>query len=349
MAHQQQIDFCRYVRSRFPRYFAGSLVIDIGSLDINGNNQYLFEDCLYIGVDLLPGRNVDLASKGHELQFPSESVDVIVSTECFEHDPFYALTLRNIARMLKPGGLLLFTCATTGRAEHGTRRTTPEDAPLTQEFGDWSDYYKNLEEGDIREALDVDGLFESYAFAADTAAHDLYFWGLKKGDFVRRHDYSFQLQQDHLRTRLDEREDFILALLGAVNRGNAAQFDLKRIVTHHGTVLFLPPGSGGLRHGPLTASLSNIVLARQGGQGYLLHLAEERSHVVRLPAQMLEQTEEMGWSSAGAEAGLDIVPVTDAIFGLRSQGLYLCAEPSGAVTLSRPWLDQWESFAAITP
>lgn len=349
MAHPQQIEFCRHVRSRFPPHFAGSLVLDIGSLDINGNNRYLFEDCLYIGVDLLPGRNVDLASKGHELQFPSESVDVVVSTECFEHDPFYALTLRNIVRMLKPGGLFLFTCATAGRAEHGTRRTTPGDAPLTHEFGSWGDYYKNLEESDIREALEVDGLFETYAFSSNAEAHDLYFWGVKKGTLVKRQDYSFQLRRDHLQARLNEREDFVLALLESITRGNAAQFDLKRLVTHHGTVLFLPPESGELRHGPLTASLSNVALARHGGQGYLLHLSEERSHVIRLPAHGLARAEETGCSAGGAAPGLDIVPVTESIFGLRSQGLYLCAEPSGAVTLSRPWLDEWESFEAAAP
>src|SRR5579863_7716787 len=116
MAHQGQINFCISVKRSFPQFFAERLVLDIGSLDINGNNQYLFEDCLYLGVDLLPGKNVDLAAPGHEIMLPDESIDVIISTECFEHDIFYQLTLNNIVRILKPGGLFLFTCASTGRS-----------------------------------------------------------------------------------------------------------------------------------------------------------------------------------------------------------------------------------------
>lgn len=192
MAHQQQKDFCLSVKNKFPSFFRDKLVLDIGSLDINGNNQYLFENSGYIGIDLLPGRNVDFTSKGHELQFPDESFDVIISTECFEHDPFYAKTINNIVRMLKPGGLFLFSCATTGRPEHGTRRTTPEDAPFTHEFGEWGDYYKNLDENDIREVIKIDEIFFDFEFSVQNDTFDIYFWGLKRGDFVPRNNYSFQ-------------------------------------------------------------------------------------------------------------------------------------------------------------
>lgn len=209
MAHQQQIDFCKTVKQQLPHFFHNRLVVDIGSFDVNGNNQYLFDDCLYLGIDLLPGKNVDLATKGHELNLPNESLDVIVSTECFEHDQFYELTLQNIVRMLKPGGLFFFSCATTGRPEHGTRRSTPEDAPFIQKLGDWCDYYKNLEESDIRAALNIDTIFENYAFSVEIETSDLYFWGVKKGILDNRYDYSFQLQQSNLRLALKKNEDLL--------------------------------------------------------------------------------------------------------------------------------------------
>lgn len=193
MAHHQQAEFCRSVKERFPDFFRDRMVLDIGSLDINGNNQFLFEECLYLGVDLAPGRNVDFVVKGHELALPDASFDVIVSTECFEHDQFYECTLRNIVRLLKPGGLFLFSCATTGRPEHGTRRTTPHDAPFIQQMGDWSDYYKNLEESDIRAALDLETIFSSHAFSKNDESKDLYFWGIKRGELESRKDHSFQL------------------------------------------------------------------------------------------------------------------------------------------------------------
>jgi SAM-dependent methyltransferase len=193
MAHIQQAFFCESVKQRFPQYFKNRFVLDIGSLDINGNNQFLFDSCLYLGIDLAQGRNVDLISKGHELALPDASVDIIVSTECFEHDQFYERTLQNIVRMVKPGGLFLFTCATTGRLEHGTRRTTPQDAPFIQDVPSWSDYYKNLEEEDIRKALDLEQLFSTFEFSKNDESKDLYFWGIKKGELVNRIDYSFQI------------------------------------------------------------------------------------------------------------------------------------------------------------
>lgn len=194
MAHKQQREFCESVKIRFPKYFKRKLIIDIGSLDINGSNQYLFENSGYIGVDLFPGKNVDIACKGHELGLPNESVDVVISTECFEHDSYYGKTIQNIYRMLKPGGLFIFSCATTGRPEHGTRRTTPDDAPFIQFLGEWGDYYKNLEESDIREILDLDESFKDYEFSSQHDTHDLYFWGIKKGDLIERYDYSFLIE-----------------------------------------------------------------------------------------------------------------------------------------------------------
>jgi SAM-dependent methyltransferase len=197
MAHKEQIVFCTNIQNKFPEFFSNKFVLDIGSLDVNGNNGYLFKNCLYIGVDIATGKNVDIVSKGHELAMPDHSLDCIISTECFEHDQYYAKTLKNIMRMLKPGGLFIFTCATTGRAEHGTRRTSPQDAPLLQDMQDWGDYYKNLDENDIREVLDIETLFKQFEFSSNDISHDLYFYGIKEGDLVARQDYSFLLHSAH--------------------------------------------------------------------------------------------------------------------------------------------------------
>lgn len=190
MAHPQQQEFCKSIQQKYPDFFKESLVLDIGSLDINGNNQYLFENSLYFGVDVAAGRNVDIISKGHELMFHDATFDLIISTECFEHDQYYPDTIKNIYRMLKPGGMFIFTCATTGRPEHGTSRTTPHDAPLLQSIENWSDYYKNLTESDIRDIFDIDMNFQSYEFTTNTESCDLYFWGIKTGSLNRLNGYS---------------------------------------------------------------------------------------------------------------------------------------------------------------
>lgn len=203
MAHPEQQYFFNSVKSKFPNRFVNCFVLDIGSLDINGNNQHLFESASYLGLDIAPGKNVDLISKGHELGLPNETFDVIMSGECFEHDPFYQKTVLNMLRMLKPGGLMLFSCATTGRPEHGTRRTTPSDAPFLQDLGEWSDYYKNLDESDFRAFINFDEEFSEYAFSTNPLTYDIYFYGIKKGSFTPRTDYSFLVAERSIKDKVN--------------------------------------------------------------------------------------------------------------------------------------------------
>ena len=174
MAHSQQEKFCKRVRHTFPEFFENVEVVDFGSLDINGCNRGLFKDSFYTGVDLGPGENVDVLSVAHEYN-PLKAPDVVISTEMLEHDAYWEKSLRNMYRILRPGGLMVFTCATTGRPVHGTRNTSPTDSPFTL------DYYRNLTKADIMSVLDVDALFSDYVFEVDGGSCDLYFWGLKRG------------------------------------------------------------------------------------------------------------------------------------------------------------------------
>ena len=174
MSHPQQQEFFQWVARIKPSMFIDKRVLDIGSLDINGNTRYLFTGGTYTGIDIGPGANVDVVCRGHE--YRSESpFDVVISGECFEHDEMYIQTLKNATRLLRSGGLFIFTCASTGRAEHGTKRTSPENAPFV------GDYYKNLTASDIRAAIDVDDIFEEYYFKQRLEfPQDLYFWGIKR-------------------------------------------------------------------------------------------------------------------------------------------------------------------------
>jgi SAM-dependent methyltransferase len=179
MAHLAQKIFFKEVKDKYPERFKGCSVLDIGSLDINGNNHYLFEDYTYIGVDVGDGRNVDVVSKGHE--YKSEKLfDIVISSECFEHDMYYPETILNCISLTKPGGLFTFTCASEGRPEHGTNRTKPQDAPLLKLYEDWGNYYKNLTENDVREIFNPDDYFSEYEFKYNPKDFDLYFWGIKK-------------------------------------------------------------------------------------------------------------------------------------------------------------------------
>lgn len=157
-------------------------MLDVGSGDINGNNRFLFENCEYDGNDVIEARNVTIVSKTKDLPFEDNIFDTIISTECFEHDPEYKDSFLKIYKMLKSDGLLCFTCASTGRHEHGTRRINPGDSYGTiGNLIDMSDYYKNLTETDLNDVLQLNDLFSVWDTYYNSASKDLYFVGIKKG------------------------------------------------------------------------------------------------------------------------------------------------------------------------
>lgn len=171
MAHKAQQDFCQQVKERFPEKFRRARVLDVGSLDINGSNRWMFDEPEVLhGIDLGPGHNVDEVC--HVTEWERKfSPSVVVSTEALEHDSRWRESLRRMVNILEPGGLLLITCASKGRREHGTHQSVPSCSPHTL------DYYGNLDERDFRTVVDFGEEFSSYEFR-DTGV-DLQFWGIK--------------------------------------------------------------------------------------------------------------------------------------------------------------------------
>ncbi len=185
MAHPEQHQFVEGLKVSKPDFFKQKKVLEVGSLNINGSIRSLFEDCDYLGIDVGPGEGVDLVCQGQELDHPEETYDVASSTECFEHNPYWAETFENMIRMTKKNGLIFFTCATDGRHVHGTRSSHRECSPLTVQLADnghkeYDNYYRNLTEADFREKFNLDELFSSYEFSVNSVSCDLYFWGIKK-------------------------------------------------------------------------------------------------------------------------------------------------------------------------
>ena len=175
MAHQEQNTFFRGVKEMYPQYFYDTKVIEIGSLNINGTVRTLFDEPKeYIGLDLGEGPDVDIVCPGQDYQGEDNYFDVSISAECFEHNPYWLETMINMYRITKPDGLIAFTCASQGRAEHGTVRTSPEDSPFNYE----SDYYRNLNAEDFDDFI-KDYKFKDFKFEYNPKTCDLYFWGIK--------------------------------------------------------------------------------------------------------------------------------------------------------------------------
>lgn len=174
MSHIQQRDFLQKTKDHFPEFFKDVEVLEVGSLNINGTVRDFFEPISYLGIDLIEGVGVDLVRAGNEFNAPEDTFDVAISTECFEHDKNWKDTFKNMVRMTKSGGMVIFTCASTGRPEHGTTQTSPADSPAT------NDYYLNLTRGDFESEFDFKEMFTKYLFEYNPVSCDLYFWGIKK-------------------------------------------------------------------------------------------------------------------------------------------------------------------------
>lgn len=173
MAHVDQHLFFERVKAIHPELFDGVSVLEIGSLNINGTIRDLFNAKQYIGVDLSEGQGVDIVGEGQSLTYDTNSFDVAVSAECFEHNPYWWETFENMHRMASKA--VMFTCAGEGRPEHGTTRTSPQDSPFTLHW----DYYRNLTADDFP-THKLRKMFKTYDFEYNPVAKDLYFIGIKK-------------------------------------------------------------------------------------------------------------------------------------------------------------------------
>jgi SAM-dependent methyltransferase len=208
MAHFEQLEFVRTIAERLFDNRKPYSVIEIGSYDVNGSVRSLFQETEYIGVDLCPGPGVDVVCSGHSVDFGDNRFDLSISCECFEHNPKWAETFLNMVRMTKPGGLVLITCASTGRLEHGTTRTSPCNSPGSQTVG-W-DHYENISRSMFRKKLQLESSFSEYSLIYNAASRDLYFIGIKHGipifnvdikDIEKRAVEQTKLQRNLTRTK----------------------------------------------------------------------------------------------------------------------------------------------------
>jgi len=97
------------------------LILDLGSLDVNGSYREYFHNSpwKYRGMDTVPGKNVDVVLENpyRWKEIRSNSADVLISGQAFEHIEFFWITMLEVARALKPGGLCCII-APSGGPEH---------------------------------------------------------------------------------------------------------------------------------------------------------------------------------------------------------------------------------------
>lgn len=91
-------------------------IVEIGSQDVNGSLRSVApSNFAYVGVDFVAGKGVDIIlDDPYTLPFENDSVDMIVSSSCFEHSEMFWLVFLEVMRVLKPKGLFYLNVPSNG-------------------------------------------------------------------------------------------------------------------------------------------------------------------------------------------------------------------------------------------
>ena len=96
---------------------AGFTVVDVGGLSVNGSLRAAYEaqGMKYICIDIEAHPSVDIVVKpGDKLPFETASIDMVVSSSCFEHDPCFWITFKELCRIVKVGGYIYVNAPSNG-------------------------------------------------------------------------------------------------------------------------------------------------------------------------------------------------------------------------------------------
>lgn len=123
--HQSALDKMRvFVEKYLIKYENEPLsILDIGSQSVYSqvNHRYLFNKpkWLYKGLDIEAGENVDVVVKDPYdwAEVETNSFDVIISSQAFEHISYFWITAFEIGRILKDGGIACIIAPSSG-GEH---------------------------------------------------------------------------------------------------------------------------------------------------------------------------------------------------------------------------------------
>lgn len=100
------------------RYPCKGAVLEVGSFDVNGNPRHHFKDRErfpeYTGIDMREGPCVDRVMNVQQMDFLDDSFGVIVDAERLEHDNRFWVSIKELYRVLKPGGYIIVTTRSWG-------------------------------------------------------------------------------------------------------------------------------------------------------------------------------------------------------------------------------------------
>lgn len=118
--HQSSIEKMTQFRDRYlsARARDSLRILDLGSQDVNGSYRPLFSESSwqYVGLDMAACKNVDVVLRTPYVwrEVASESADVVISGQAFEHIQYFWITMLEVARVLKPGGICCILAPSSG-------------------------------------------------------------------------------------------------------------------------------------------------------------------------------------------------------------------------------------------
>lgn len=91
-------------------------VVEIGSQDVNGSLRATAPSNFdYLGIDFVEGKGVDLViNDPYEIPLEDQSVDIVLSSSCFEHSEMFWIVFLEVMRILKPKGLFYLNAPSNG-------------------------------------------------------------------------------------------------------------------------------------------------------------------------------------------------------------------------------------------
>ncbi|MDA9631395.1 hypothetical protein N9S64_01780 [Candidatus Pelagibacter sp.] len=180
MSHFEQKKFIEIILDQLKKAdsFDNMSVLEVGSYNVGGSIKEYFVKNDYTGVDLIEGPNVDIILNGSELKKLNKRYSIVISCECFEHAESWKDIFLSMYNVCNENGFVIFTCASRGRTEHGTLRTTNSDSPGTNDT-----YYRNIFKSEFQKSFNLENMFNKYGLFYNIKSSDLYFVGLKGNNY----------------------------------------------------------------------------------------------------------------------------------------------------------------------